>query len=123
MPPTPDSRRRRSDPVGVHPLDPALPSGVGPGLCLLADDDADLRRSMAHVLEAMGLSCIEAASGKEALTILEQTGELPLLVSDVSMPGLDGLEHPGAREEDPSPSIPRHLVSAGLRICHEWILA
>jgi putative nucleotidyltransferase with HDIG domain len=46
---------------------------------------------MAHVLEAMGLSCIEAASGDEALTILQQTGELPLLISDVSMPGLDGL--------------------------------
>jgi len=68
-----------------------VPPGVGHGLCLLADDDTDLRRSMAHVLEAMGLACIEAASGNEALTILEQTGELPLLVSDVSMPGLDGL--------------------------------
>ena len=46
---------------------------------------------MAHVLEGMGLSCIEAGSGAEALTILQQTGEVPLLVSDVSMPGLDGL--------------------------------
>ena len=46
---------------------------------------------MAHILEGMGLSCIEAGSGAEALTILHQTGELPLLVSDVSMPGLDGL--------------------------------
>jgi response regulator RpfG family c-di-GMP phosphodiesterase len=46
---------------------------------------------MAVVLEGMGLSCIEAGSGAEALTILHQTGELPLLVSAVSMPGLDGL--------------------------------
>lgn len=68
-----------------------MPRGGGHGVCLLADDDPDLRRSMAHVLEEMGLSCIEAASGDEALTILQQTGELPLLISDVSMPGLDGL--------------------------------
>jgi cyclic di-GMP phosphodiesterase len=46
---------------------------------------------MAQVLEGMGLSCIEAGSGAEALTILYQTGELPLLVSDIGMPGLDGL--------------------------------
>ena len=68
-----------------------MPPGSGPALCLLADDDPDLRRAMAHVLEGLGLACLEAGSGIEALTILDQTGELPLLVSDVSMPGLDGL--------------------------------
>ena len=68
------------------------PSSSGsPTLCLLADDDADLRRAMAHVLEGMGLSCLEAGSGTEALEILAQTGELPLLVSNVSMPGIGGL--------------------------------
>ena len=67
------------------------PTAGAPALCLLVDDDADLRRAMAHVLEGMGLCCIEAGSGTEALSILAQTGELPLMVSDVSMPGLDGL--------------------------------
>jgi putative nucleotidyltransferase with HDIG domain len=67
------------------------PTAGAPALCLLVDDDADLRRAMAHVLEGMGLCCIEAGSGSEALSILEQTGELPLLVSDIGMPGLDGL--------------------------------
>ncbi|MEO8636859.1 MAG: HD domain-containing phosphohydrolase [Gemmatimonadales bacterium] len=68
------------------------PTSTGsPILCLLTDDDANLRRAMADVLEEMGLSCLEAGSGTEALIILEQTGELPLLVSDVSMPGMDGL--------------------------------
>ncbi len=60
-------------------------------LCLLVDDDPELRLAMAVVLEGMGLACIEAGSGAEALTILHQTGEIPLLISDVSMPGLDGL--------------------------------
>jgi putative nucleotidyltransferase with HDIG domain len=57
----------------------------------VVDDDPDLRRAMAHVLTGMGLSPIEAGSGAEALTILHKGGELPLMVSDVSMPVLDGL--------------------------------
>lgn len=61
-------------------------------VCLLVDDDPDVRQAMAHVLEAMGLSCIQAASGAEALGILDQVGEVPLLISDVSMPGIDGLQ-------------------------------
>jgi cyclic di-GMP phosphodiesterase len=69
------------------------PSSLGqPPVCLLVDDDPDVRRSMAHVLEAMGLSCIQSASGVEALGILDQLGEIPLLVSDISMPDIDGLQ-------------------------------
>lgn len=47
---------------------------------------------MAHVLEGMGLACLEAGTGAEALALLDQTGELPLLIADVSMPGLDGVD-------------------------------
>lgn len=85
--------RRRGFPAHSDPSqrEIPLPTAGSPAVCLLVDDDPDLRRAMAHVLENMGLSCIEASSGLEALAVLQQTGELPLLVSDVSMPGLDGL--------------------------------
>jgi len=85
--------RRRGLPAHSDPSqrEIPLPTAGSPAVCLLVDDDPDLRRAMAHVLENMGLSCIEASSGVEALAVLQQTGELPLLVSDVSMPGLDGL--------------------------------
>ncbi len=74
------------------PRSVATPAHVEPLVCLLADDDRDLRQAMAVVLEDMGLTCIEAGSGAEAIATLERTGELPLIVSDVSMPGeLDGL--------------------------------
>lgn len=62
-----------------------------PTVCVLVDDDPELRQAMAHVLEAMGISCIQASSGAEAIDILDQVGEIPLLISDVSMPGIDGL--------------------------------
>ncbi len=87
----PSNPRRRDRPI--VPQAPEIPptSAGLPALCLLVDDDPTLRRAMAHVLEGMGLSCIEAGSGVEALSVLEQSGEVPLLVSDVSMPEMDGL--------------------------------
>jgi cyclic di-GMP phosphodiesterase len=90
----PPSRRRdlsAATAAGYHTEIPA--SGLGQtSVCLLVDDDADVRQAMAHVLEGMGLSCIQAASGADALGILDQVGEVPLLISDVSMPGIDGLQ-------------------------------
>jgi len=55
------------------------------------DDDAQVRRSLAKVIEAHGLSAIEASSGAEALAILDQDGEVPLVISDIYMPEMDGV--------------------------------
>jgi putative nucleotidyltransferase with HDIG domain len=43
------------------------------------------------MLQAQGFSCFEAASGREALQILERIGDTPLIVSDMRMPELDGI--------------------------------
>jgi putative two-component system response regulator len=55
------------------------------------DDDAKVRHSLARVIEAHGLATIEAGSGAEALTLLEQNGEVPLIISDIHMPEMDGV--------------------------------
>jgi putative nucleotidyltransferase with HDIG domain len=55
------------------------------------DDDAQVRRSLARVIEAHGLSTVEASSGAEALAILERDGEVPLVISDIYMPEMDGV--------------------------------
>jgi putative nucleotidyltransferase with HDIG domain len=55
------------------------------------DDDAQVRRSLAKVIEAHGLSAIEASSGAEALAILDRDGEVPLVISDIYMPEMDGV--------------------------------
>jgi putative nucleotidyltransferase with HDIG domain len=57
----------------------------------VVDDDAQVRHSLARVVEAHGLSTIEASSGVEALDILDRKGELPLVISDIHMPGMDGV--------------------------------
>lgn len=59
--------------------------------CLVVDDDPQVRHSMARVIQSQGLACLEAASGQEALDLLVREGEVPLVISDVKMPGLDGL--------------------------------
>jgi len=59
--------------------------------CLVVDDDAQVRHSLARVIEAHGLATIEASSGAEALAILERDGEVPLVISDIYMPEMDGV--------------------------------
>jgi two-component system, cell cycle sensor histidine kinase and response regulator CckA len=57
----------------------------------VVDDDAQVRHSLAKVIEAHGLATIEASSGAEALAILERNGEVPLVISDIYMPEMDGV--------------------------------
>ncbi|HEY2748804.1 MAG TPA: EAL domain-containing protein [Polyangia bacterium] len=61
------------------------------GRILLADDDAVLARSLMRVLERAGFTVSVAPDGKVAGEILR--GEtFDTVVSDISMPGLDGIE-------------------------------
>jgi putative nucleotidyltransferase with HDIG domain len=60
--------------------------------CLVVDDDPAVRKSIAKVTEALGLSPLQAENGRAALDLLEIEGEVPLIISDVNMPGLSGLE-------------------------------
>ena len=60
---------------------------------LLVDDHADSRMAMAQLLRLEGLTVLEASDGDEALRIFdEQRGEIDLLISDMKMPAMDGLE-------------------------------
>ncbi|HEY0064014.1 MAG TPA: ATP-binding protein [Telluria sp.] len=60
------------------------------GTVLLADDNADMRAYIQHVLEQGGYAVQAVTNGAQALAAL-RTGPLPdLLLSDVMMPELDG---------------------------------
>jgi putative nucleotidyltransferase with HDIG domain len=64
---------------------------VLPPRCLVVDDDEAVRRSISRVIEALGLIPLQAENGQVALEILAREGEVPVIVSDVNMPGLSGL--------------------------------
>lgn len=59
---------------------------------LLAEDDPELRSVLRRILTRMGHEVITAESGQEALAVAEGRAEVPLLVTDVLMPGLGGPE-------------------------------
>jgi putative two-component system response regulator len=66
------------------------PVGATPR-CLVVDDDVQVRRAIARVIEGHGLSTVEASSGSEALALLQRHGEIPLVISDIYMPEMDGV--------------------------------
>ena len=77
-----------------------LPESVSPSgarretlTVLVADDDADMRLYLTGCLRGFGLGALtitEAANGREALH-LARAVRVDLIISDVVMPGLDGL--------------------------------
>ncbi len=82
-----------------------MPVVAGSANCLIVDDEPSVRRSLSRMLQAQGFHCLEACSGREGLQVLEKTGEIPLIISDMKMPELDGMGFPGGG----APAIPRQL--------------
>lgn len=59
---------------------------------LVVDDEQNIRKSLKMILEYENYTFLEAASGEEALDIVEETVGLDLILLDVKLPGRDGLE-------------------------------
>ena len=55
------------------------------------DDEGAVRQALARVIEGHGLATVQAASGVEALAMLQREGEIPLCISDMHMPEMDGV--------------------------------
>ena len=58
---------------------------------LLAEDDDSLRGFLARALERAGYEVTACADGEEALSALPEA-EWDLLLTDIVMPGIDGIE-------------------------------
>jgi len=73
------------------PEAPAQPVLERP-LVLLADDSMSVRRLAQHLLQTHGYRVATAADGLEALQLLEEGHTPALLIVDVEMPDMDGME-------------------------------
>jgi CheY-like chemotaxis protein len=60
-------------------------------LVLVVDDDAMIRRLVRDVLEVDDVTVVEARDGEVALALIDETRPA-LVVLDIMMPGLDGVE-------------------------------
>lgn len=59
---------------------------------LVLDDDAVMLNILAGVLSGAGYTCLVAASANEALSLIEQRPQIAVVVSDVFMPEVSGLQ-------------------------------
>lgn len=67
------------------------PRGSGVTI-LVVDDDALITLNTADQLAELGHSPVEAFSAAEALAILERRSDIAALITDYSMPGMNGVQ-------------------------------
>jgi CheY-like chemotaxis protein len=79
------------------------------GRVLLVDDNDALRRLFGRSLSRAGYTIVEVANGEEAMTLVPE-GEFDVVVSDVRMPDMDGVELLMAIHER-DPDLPVLLIS------------
>ena len=74
----------------VEPKTSGVPRGTE--TVLLVEDDPLVRRLGAQALKGAGFSVLEAGNGEEALRVAAAAGTIDLLITDVVMPALGGVE-------------------------------
>ncbi|MFO1203998.1 MAG: PAS-domain containing protein [Tabrizicola sp.] len=82
-------------------------------IAFLVENDADLRRALGLLLEKWGMTVLEAASGEEALALIEEIGILPdiFLVDHQLGDGITGIEFL-ARIRALHGPVPARLITA-----------
>ena len=82
-----------------------------PSACvLLVDDETLVRMTIGEYLESSGLRVVQAATGAEALALLEAGEAVDVLVTDLSMPGMDGMAVIQAAQQG-RPGLPAMLLT------------
>ncbi|WP_158794720.1 response regulator [Granulicella sp. L60] len=59
---------------------------------LIVDDSSFIREYLRHLLHRMGVVCKEAVDGSDALSVLAAEQDFDLMLLDVNMPVMNGLE-------------------------------
>lgn len=81
---------------------------------LIADDDRDFRESLSEVFTRRGFCTHLAADGREAVEIVQASAELHLVLLDVHMPHLSGLQALHQIRQLVQDTLPCILMSAQL---------
>jgi len=77
---------------------------------LIVEDDYATRQALSALLRQMGHTPLAADNAADALRILDSTAALDVIISDVVMPRMNGIEFAG-RVRSIRPSLPVVLVT------------
>ena len=84
---------------------------------LIVDDDPDIREALVDVLSDSGFAVRAAANGREALAILRSSAPPRVVLLDLMMPVMDGLQFRQEQLADPAlRDIPVIVISAGSNV-------
>ena len=81
---------------------------------LAVDDEPDLRSLLRILLQSKGYQVEEAASGEEAVRLISARPPYDLIIMDIMMPGMDGVE--ACRRIRESSSVPMLFLTARGRL-------
>ncbi len=90
------------------------------GRVILVDDDLEVRRVYRIALERAHHEVIDAADGKEALSLLKKSA-VDLVVTDILMPEMDGIETIGELKKV-APDLKIIAMSGGGRLGADYYL-
>ena len=76
----------------AHEHSPGRISTVSHAKILLVDDDPHVRRALRTTLTSAGYVVVEARTGEEALEEIQAEGAVDMVLLDLKMPGIGGLE-------------------------------
>ncbi|HYZ22898.1 MAG TPA: CHASE3 domain-containing protein, partial [Rhodopila sp.] len=97
-------------PAMVPPHDAQPVVAMPPATLLVVDDDEIVRDVLATSLEDAGYTVLRAAAGQDALALLNAGNTIDLLLSDYSMPGMNGLTLIREAQRD-VPGLPAILLT------------
>ena len=108
-----------------RPAQATIVANQAQGTVLLAEDEPDVRETVAAMLGTFGFSVISAADGPAALRVLDSDRGFDILITDLVMPGMNGVELAAAIRER-RPGVPVVFVTGytdDLRVSGErWVL-
>ena len=71
-------------------------------LVLVVDDSAAVRQQVGMALGKAGFEILEASDGKEGISAVANNSKIAMVISDVNMPNMNGLEMVTELKKNPS---------------------
>jgi DNA-binding response OmpR family regulator len=79
---------------------------------IIAEDDPISRIIIAKAVESMGYFAIQTANGAHALELVQSNPEVALVITDISLPDLDGRDFvKSIRANDETKNLPVMIIS------------